>query len=41
MAFAFIAAGLVVLVIGGELIVRGAVRAASLLGMSPLLIGLR
>jgi cation:H+ antiporter len=40
MAFAFIAAGLVVLVIGGELIVRGAVRAASLLGMSPLLIGL-
>jgi cation:H+ antiporter len=30
----------VVLVIGGELIVRGAVRAASLLGMSPLLIGL-
>lgn len=40
MTFLLIIAGLVVLVIGGELIVRGSVSAARLLGMSPLLIGL-
>ena len=40
MVFALIAAGLVVLVIGGELIVRGSVRAARLCPAAPLLIGL-
>jgi cation:H+ antiporter len=33
-------AGLVLLVIGGELLVRGAVKIAAFLGMSPLLVGL-
>ncbi len=40
MTFAMLAAGLVLLVLGGELLVRGAVRAAAALGVSPLLIGL-
>ena len=32
--------GLVLLILGGELLVRGAVQVAERLGMSPLLIGL-
>ena len=32
--------GLVLLVVGGELLVRGAVQVASRLGVSPLIIGL-
>ena len=40
MTIILVAVGLLVLVLGGELIVRGAVSAARLLGMSPLLIGL-
>lgn len=36
----FLAGGLVALVLGGELLVRGAVRTASALGVSPLMIGL-
>ena len=35
-----IAIGLVLLVVGGELLVRGAVASAKALGVSPLLIGL-
>jgi cation:H+ antiporter len=38
--FGTIALGLVLLVIGGELLVRGSVQAAERLGVSPLLIGL-
>jgi cation:H+ antiporter len=38
--FAWLIAGLVLLVVGGELLVRGAVQAAERLGVSPLLIGL-
>jgi cation:H+ antiporter len=38
--FGSIALGLVLLVIGGELLVRGSVQAAERLGVSPLLIGL-
>jgi cation:H+ antiporter len=38
--FLSLAGGLVLLVLGGELLVRGAVRLAERLGMSPLLIGL-
>lgn len=37
---AWLLAGLVLLVVGGELLVRGAVQAAERLGVSPLLIGL-
>ncbi len=37
---AFLALGLVLLVAGGDLLVRGAVRVASRLGVSPLVIGL-
>jgi cation:H+ antiporter len=40
MTLAMLAAGLVLLVLGGELLVRGAVRSAAALGVSPLLIGL-
>jgi cation:H+ antiporter len=38
--FLLIAAGLVLLVLGGELLVRGSVRVAERLGLSPLVIGL-
>ena len=37
---AFVAAGLVLLIVGGEMLVRGAVAVAERAGMSPLLIGL-
>jgi cation:H+ antiporter len=40
MTIAMLCAGLIVLVIGGELLVRGAVSLASALGVSPLMIGL-
>ena len=40
MTFLLIAAGLVLLAVGGELLVRGAVQLAERLGVSPLLIGL-
>ncbi len=38
--YLLLAGGLVLLIVGGELLVRGAARTATLLGMSPLLIGL-
>ena len=38
--FLALAGGLLLLVVGGELLVRGSVRFAEMLGMSPLLIGL-
>ena len=40
MDYAFVAAGLVLLLLGGEMLVRGAVGLAGHLGVSPLLIGL-
>ena len=40
MSYAFVAAGLVLLVVGGEFLVRGSVSLANRLGVSPLLIGL-
>jgi cation:H+ antiporter len=40
MTFAFLAAGLLLLLVGGELLVRGAVATATRAGVSPLLIGL-
>jgi len=40
MIYALLAAGLVVMLLGGELLVRGAVAIARRLGVSPLLIGL-
>ena len=39
-AYLSLAAGLVLLIVGGEILVRGAVRTAERLGVSPLLIGL-
>lgn len=38
--YLILAAGLVLLIIGGELLVRGAVRIAARLGISPMLVGL-
>lgn len=38
--YLLVAGGLVLLIVGGELLVRGAARTATILGMSPLLIGL-
>ncbi|MBU2531800.1 MAG: calcium/sodium antiporter [Alphaproteobacteria bacterium] len=38
--YAFLAGGLVLLIVGGEMLVRGAATTAARLGMSPLLIGL-
>ncbi|MEZ5856699.1 MAG: calcium/sodium antiporter [Hyphomicrobiaceae bacterium] len=38
--YLLLAGGLALLILGGELLVRGAARTAALLGMSPLLIGL-
>ncbi len=38
--YLLLAGGFVLLIVGGELLVRGAARTATLLGMSPLLIGL-
>ncbi|MGY8991833.1 MAG: calcium/sodium antiporter [Rhodospirillales bacterium] len=40
MSYAIVAAGLVLLVVGGEFLVRGSVSLAGRLGVSPLLIGL-
>lgn len=40
MAIAMMVAGLVVLTVGGEMLIRGASRLAALLGLSPLVIGL-
>jgi len=40
MTYALLAAGLVIMLLGGELLVRGAVAIARRLGVSPLLIGL-
>jgi cation:H+ antiporter len=40
MSYAFVAVGLVLLVVGGEFLVRGSVSLANRLGVSPLLIGL-
>ncbi|MEN3794835.1 calcium/sodium antiporter [Fulvimarina sp. MAC3] len=39
-SFIFLIAGLVLLIVGGELLVRGSVKTASRLGVSPLVIGL-
>lgn len=39
-AYLSLAAGLILLIVGGEILVRGAVRTAERLGVSPLLIGL-
>ena len=38
--YLILAAGLVLLIIGGELLVRGAVKIAAHLGISPMLVGL-
>lgn len=40
MTYALIVAGLIALVLGGDLLVRGAVAIAARLGVSPLMIGL-